>query len=143
MAGERNRKTARPWSGMRRGLCGKGLPTWAGAWPGGACQVTCQALKAGIVAACRQRAKAKTDRAGSPFLLIGAVTRAITQPVLRLFRRITHRAAIPLMEVLHAVFHRRLIRAGFAHAAPEQRLAPGIHALGDLVVFRAGFHIGR
>jgi hypothetical protein len=46
--------------------------------------------------------------------------------------------------MLHAVFHRALVRpAGFVDATAHQGfLAPGVHAQRDLVVFDAGFHVG-
>jgi len=45
--------------------------------------------------------------------------------------------------VLHAVFHRALIRADLIVAAVQQRLAPSVHALANLVIFDAGFQVGR
>src|SRR5690606_6322756 len=51
-------------------------------------------------------------------------------------------AAVELVEVLHAVLHRTLVRAGLVHPAREQRGAPGVHPAGNLVVLDAGFHIG-
>ncbi|MOA23046.1 hypothetical protein D3C78_1436460 [compost metagenome] len=54
----------------------------------------------------------------------------------------THLPTIELVEVLHAVFHRRLIRAGLVHAAQHQGLAAGVHAFGDLIVFDGRFHVG-
>src|SRR5690606_31349795 len=53
-----------------------------------------------------------------------------------------HRAAVPLVEVLHAVFHRALVGADLVVAPHHQRLAAGVHALADLVVFEAGLHVG-
>jgi hypothetical protein len=47
------------------------------------------------------------------------------------------------MEVLHAVFHLALVRANFIVAALHQRFAAGVHAQRNLVVFDAGFHVGR
>ena len=43
--------------------------------------------------------------------------------------------------MLHAVFHRALVGAHFVVAALQQGPAPGIHALGNLVVFQTGFHV--
>ncbi len=53
-----------------------------------------------------------------------------------------HGVTVPLMEVLHAVFHRALVGAHLVVASVEQRPAPRIHALADLVVLDAGLHIG-
>src|SRR5690348_11549263 len=50
-------------------------------------------------------------------------------------------AAIPLVEVPHAVLHRALVRAGLVVAALEQGLAAGVHAQGDLVVLDAGLEV--
>jgi hypothetical protein len=47
------------------------------------------------------------------------------------------------VEVLHAVFHGRLVRAGFVVAALHQGQTAGVHAFADFVVFDGGFHIGR
>src|SRR5688572_24731500 len=52
-----------------------------------------------------------------------------------------HGAAVPLVEVLHAVFHRALVGADLVVAALHQRLAAGVHAQRDLVVFHAGLHV--
>src|SRR5690349_21043960 len=52
-------------------------------------------------------------------------------------------APVPLVEVLHAVFHRRLVRPDLAAALREERLAAGVHALGDLVVFLRRFAVRR
>ncbi|KGX49629.1 hypothetical protein Y025_5569 [Burkholderia pseudomallei TSV32] len=55
------------------------------------------------------------------------------------------RAELPaqeLVEVLHAVFHRALIRADLRFAALHQRAAAGVHAPCDLVVLDRGLHIG-
>ena len=46
------------------------------------------------------------------------------------------------MEVLHAVFHRALVRPGLVVAALHQRLAPGVHAQRDLVILDTGLHVG-
>ena len=46
------------------------------------------------------------------------------------------------MKVLHAVFHGALIGADFVVATLVQGLAAAIHALGNLVVLDAGFHVG-
>jgi hypothetical protein len=51
--------------------------------------------------------------------------------------------AVPLVEVLHAVFHRALVGADLVVAALVQRLAACVHALRDLVVLDAGLHVGR
>jgi hypothetical protein len=53
-----------------------------------------------------------------------------------------HGLAVPLVEVLHAVFHRALVRADLVVAALHQGLAAGVHAQGDLVVLDAGLHVG-
>ena len=45
------------------------------------------------------------------------------------------------MELLHAIFHRALIRAELVVAAVHQRLAAGVHAQCDLVVFGAGLPV--
>src|SRR3954462_7237625 len=52
-----------------------------------------------------------------------------------------HRVAVPLVEVLHAVFHRALVRADFVLAALHQRQPAGVHAQRDLVVLDTGFHV--
>src|SRR6478609_8758698 len=52
-----------------------------------------------------------------------------------------HFAAIELVKMLHAIFHGRLIRADFAAALREQRVAPRIHPFGDLVVLARGLAI--
>ncbi len=45
------------------------------------------------------------------------------------------------VEVLHARFHRALIRPDLRFAARHQRAPSGVHAFGDLVVFAGGFHV--
>ena len=45
------------------------------------------------------------------------------------------------MEVLHAIFHRALIRADLNPSFVEQGLASGIHSDRNLVVLNAGFHV--
>ena len=45
-----------------------------------------------------------------------------------------HGLAVPLVELLHAVFHRALVRAGVVVAALEQGAPAGVHAQRDLVV---------
>ena len=47
------------------------------------------------------------------------------------------------MKVLHAVFHRALVRPKFIVSAQHQGLSPGVHAQGNFVVFHAGFHVRR
>ena len=51
--------------------------------------------------------------------------------------------AIELVEVPHAVFHRRLVGPDFAAALRDQRAAAGVHPLGDLVVLLRGLAIRR
>src|SRR5690349_17471128 len=46
-----------------------------------------------------------------------------------------HLRAVPLVELLHAVFHRALVGARLVLAAQQQGAAAGVHALDDLVVF--------
>src|SRR6266704_3106674 len=48
-----------------------------------------------------------------------------------------------LMEVHHAVFHRRLVRAGVALAALPQGAPAAVHAPGDLVVLDRGLPVSR
>lgn len=50
---------------------------------------------------------------------------------------------VPLVKLLHAVFHRTLVGTDFVFATFHQRPAPGVHAFTDLVVLNAGFHVGR
>src|SRR4249920_2326852 len=54
---------------------------------------------------------------------------------------VPHRAAVPLVKLLHAVFHRALVRADLVVATLQQRAAAGVHAQGDLVVLGAGFPV--
>src|SRR6218665_1189123 len=44
---------------------------------------------------------------------------------------IAHGLAVPLVKVLHAVFHRALVRAGLIVAARQQGPATGVHAFAD------------
>ena len=44
--------------------------------------------------------------------------------------------------MLHAVFHRALVRAYLVITALHQSPAALVHAFGDFVVFHAGLHIG-
>src|ERR1700761_3650888 len=53
-----------------------------------------------------------------------------------------HLFAVPLVELLHAVFHRALVGAALVLAAGHERAAAGVHSLGDLVVLDAGLHVG-
>src|SRR5262245_60260273 len=53
-----------------------------------------------------------------------------------------HGLAVPLVEVLHAVFHRALVGADLVVAALQQCLAARVHAQRDLVVLHAGLHVG-
>src|SRR5688572_12048803 len=41
---------------------------------------------------------------------------------------VLHRAAVPLVELLHAVFHRALVGAALVVAAQHERAAAGVHA---------------
>src|SRR6185369_15643220 len=50
-------------------------------------------------------------------------------------------AAQDLVEVLHSVFHRRLIRTLFAAAGAVERVAAGVHPLGNLVVFARSLQV--
>ena len=45
------------------------------------------------------------------------------------------------MEVLHAIFHRRLVGTRLGKTAAQQRPPPAIHALGDVVVLDRGLHV--
>ena len=53
-----------------------------------------------------------------------------------------HLASVPLVKVLHAIFHGALVGPHFVVAALHQGFAPCVHALGNFVVFDAGFHVG-
>ena len=44
--------------------------------------------------------------------------------------------------MLHAVFHRALVGPDLVVAALQQGAPAGVHALGNLVIFQAGFHVG-
>ena len=46
------------------------------------------------------------------------------------------------MEVLHAVFHRRLVRANLVGATLHQSQTARVHAFANFVVFDRGFHVG-
>src|SRR5262249_16791230 len=48
-----------------------------------------------------------------------------------------HEVPVPLVEVLHAVFHGALVGTDLVVAALEQCLAAGVHAQRDLVVLDA------
>src|SRR4051794_21905309 len=54
-----------------------------------------------------------------------------------------HLLPVPLVELLHAIFHRALVRTDFVVAALEQRFASSIHAQRDLIIFNAGLQIRR
>ena len=51
-------------------------------------------------------------------------------------------AVVPLMEMLHAVFHRALVRAELVVAALHQCQSALVHAFSDFIVFHASFHVG-
>src|SRR5690606_20992819 len=56
---------------------------------------------------------------------------------------LSHHAAIPGMEMLHAVFEGALVGARLAGAATHQRQTAGIHAFADFVILDCGLHVGR
>src|SRR6185436_20602449 len=58
-------------------------------------------------------------------------------------RASAHRLLVPLVELLHAVFHRALVRAGVVVAALDERPPAGVHAQRDLVVLGARLPIRR
>src|SRR5688572_11225385 len=53
----------------------------------------------------------------------------------------SHGAAVPGVELLHAVFHRRLVRARLVVTTLVQGLAARIHTQRDLVVLDAGLEV--
>src|SRR5690606_18012441 len=55
---------------------------------------------------------------------------------------VAHHASIPFVEVLHAVFHGRLVRAHFIASSHHQGSPAGVHTFSDLIVFDRRFHVG-
>src|SRR4051812_9486383 len=72
-----------------------------------------------------------------------ALMRVVKAVVIRPGAVSAHRLLVPLVELLHAVFHRALVRTEVVVAALEEGAAAGVHAQGDLVVLGAGFPVCR
>ena len=72
----------------------------------------------------------------------GELARADQRRQARRVMRRTHRPFVPLVELLHAVLHRALVRPQVVLAALEEGAPPGVHSQRDLVVFCAGFPVG-
>src|SRR6218665_2894278 len=86
------------------------------------------AVSAAPTAASARRSSVCSHRSGGapapPAPPPSAFGRSFTQAI-------AHGPAVPLVKVLHAVFHRALVRAGLIVAARQQGPATGVHALAD------------